>query len=332
MLNTFVLTFDDGQLVAIDGSSPSSPRGVEMTKLLTGSAPLELALLMDDLTETSDTSGVTGSADGQGVCVKTNSCDKDDWTGQDCVIDHDRCKAGFSHTTERWEIAAQTNRHGTSDWEAIASNRWFENVLTAPSGTPDPVPPAHCDRVVDIVEDAEPAEQVMVIIDRSGSMDKAFKNKTRLDFAKAGARTYFNAFRNESPPIKVGLIQFNDEAQQIWPEPETMEELTSESYGDLVTALNNIDPIDATAMGRALEESRPAFASLPAGPRVAMMLSDGEHNTGIEPEPVAAELRDDLGVRVFTVPTTDEADRERMSDIARVANGAMFDAQQPSLL
>jgi len=72
-------------------------------------------------------------------------------------------------------------------------------------------------------------------------------------------------------------------------------------------------------------ESRPfAFKSI-------VVMTDGKHNTAVDPEVAAQECRDE-SVTVITVTFSEGADRTRMQTVANIANGEHFHANSGSEL
>lgn len=237
------------------------------------------------------------------------------------------CMTNWNTTTNRFEKTQQSQVHpGLSCWETIHQN--YPAVFTVPAGLPNNAPPpaATCGVPV-IIEDIVGSDQVMLFIDRSGSMSTPMDatdpaSITRLDFAKAAARAFIDLKAGSG--AQVGLVSF--EASPV----------LNRNLADLATADANpfkatVDGLAAggnTAIGTALNASIfPFQAALTAGrTRSAYLLSDGENNTGADPLTAATDLKN-MGVRIFTIPVGSAADRTLLANIAGTTGGTMSDAK-----
>ncbi len=85
----------------------------------------------------------------------------------------------------------------------------------------------------------------------------------------------------------------------------------------------------ATNIGDAIESGIETLAhkqtARPWATRVIILLTDGIHNTGKNPE-AAAQTAAAQGIQIFTVSFSSEADIGRMSEIAAIASGKHFHA------
>lgn len=224
-------------------------------------------------------------------------------------------------STRQTLIYPSTDSFNSSDWETLAQN--FDFVVI-PDGLPDAAPPSNCNDNLNFVEDVVGTDQVMLFIDRSGSMSDPISEgseSTRLDFAKAAARGF--ADLQGGGGASVGLISFNESSSLN----RNLEDLPT---SDIVTFKNQIDSLSAggfTGIGTALNSAKDEFERVEEDgrTRTAFLLSDGQNNDGIDPEEAAQELKD-LGVRIFTIPVGSAADRDLLSDVAGETGGEMFEA------
>lgn len=235
-----------------------------------------------------------------------------------------QCTMNYNSDTMRFEATQQTLIHGgDSDWVTLRNNYPF---ITIPAGLPQAVMPESCKAVVQFVEEVVGTDQLMIIVDRSGSMSAPVSSgatQTRLDFAKAAERAFVNLEVDRNTWM-VGQVSFNesprlDRAISLLP--------LSDVNSFISTSVNTLVAGGNTGIGNALSATLFEFQRVKAAGRVrtAFLLSDGENNTGVNPRD-AAELLKNEGVRVFTVPVGSSADKALLSDIASTTGGSMFDS------
>ncbi|HEX5734461.1 MAG TPA: vWA domain-containing protein [Blastocatellia bacterium] len=228
----------------------------------------------------------------------------------------------FNTMTMRFETAHQTLIHpGLSCWETLNVN--FPTLITLPTGLPVADPPTDCGSPPDIDRDVAGSDQVMLIIDRSGSMQAPVMlgaTDTRLDFAKAAARAY-TFLRDCTEPL--GLISFDDTPSLDHP----ISELTSSNKDDLVLKIAALAPRGFTGIGTALRLSESEFlrVSEMGKTQTIFLLSDGANNRGEDPQAVADSLKA-MGVRIFTISVGSAADKELLSRISRSTAATTFDS------
>ncbi len=163
---------------------------------------------------------------------------------------------------------------------------------------------------------------IILVVDTSGSMQANDVAPTRMDAAKAAARTFVQI---QPKSVKLGIVSFSDDAFVVQA-PTTDQQA-------VLTAIDRLYPQRGTAIGSGLQaallallqaqgiatdasasQSRGSFNSpltgadptptpLPRGvftPGIVVLLTDGENNLGPDPADVAETLAD-RGVRVYTV-------------------------------
>jgi hypothetical protein len=175
ILGSVDLTFNaNGSLASL---SPSNPT-LAITGLSNGASDISLALDVGTI------GGFDGVREGGGSTGFTALFSN----GFPLCTDPD-CPARWNTTTNRFETTQQTLLHpGLSDWETLNQNYPFVPV---PAGLPQAAVPAGCATLLTLIEDVVGSDQVMLFIDRSGSMSSPVAKdakSTRLDFAKAAAR------------------------------------------------------------------------------------------------------------------------------------------------
>ncbi len=183
---------------------------------------------------------------------------------------------------------------------------------------------------------------IVVTVDTSGSMKAAdFQPKDRMAVAKRAIA----AFVRERPSDRIGLVVFAGEAASWVP-------LTAD-HGLVLELLEEVEVgmlPDGTAIGSALGTALNRLRDSTAASRVVVLLTDGDSNAGSLSPRKAAELAQELGVRVYTIlvgrggpvpfpagtdpfgrPVFQDVvipvDPELLEDIARTTGGAAFVAK-----
>ncbi|HEY6806329.1 MAG TPA: VWA domain-containing protein [Pyrinomonadaceae bacterium] len=232
------------------------------------------------------------------------------------------CASRWNSITNRFETSDQSLVHGgLSDWETLKENYPF---VSLPAGLPTAAPPASCDNHLNFIEDVVGSDQVLMLIDRSGSMSAPVEvgaMSTRLDFAKAAARAFVDLQAGRGG--QVGLVSFATT-------PTLDRPISDLNSIDAVPFKNQIDGLSAggnTGIGTAFSATTFEFQRVETGgrTRTAFLLSDLENNSGEDPIAAAQRLKD-MGVRFFTVPVGSAADRSGFSGLATATGGTMFDA------
>jgi hypothetical protein len=252
------------------------------------------------------------------------------------------CEQLWNEGTRRWEATVVTagaladGNEPEDDWTNLVANvqTYYGITLEAPDGLPVAGEPAGCDAEIDFDIDVEGADQVMLVMDRSGSMSEsrtlAGDERTRLAWAQAGARGFTSLQKGSG--VEVGLVSFSDAAtadldlrlveEDGSPLPDVHEE------DDIHAAIDALAPDGSTAIGDALAEARDLLGEEPAERTQAMLLlSDGENNAGTaDPEAVTDELVD-AGIIVYSVPLGDGTDGSSLAEIAEATGGETYEAE-----
>lgn len=157
---------------------------------------------------------------------------------------------------------------------------------------------------------AEPRREGTVILafDVSTSMAAKDLAPTRLDAAKAAARTFV---AKQPTSIKLGVVAFGDSA--------VISQQPTDDRKEVLAAIDRLAPQGGTALGRGIVSAISAIAGKPIsvdetgqdgtaagddvgyyGSAAVVLLSDGENTT--DPDPlVLAELASTAGVRIFPI-------------------------------
>lgn len=155
---------------------------------------------------------------------------------------------------------------------------------------------------------AEPRREgtVMLAFDISTSMAAKDLSPTRLDAAKAAARTFVE---RQPATIRIGVVAFGDSA--------LVSQQPTEDRAEVLAAIDRLTPQGATAVGRGIVSSLSAIAGKPIevgdepgageeadigyyGSAAIVLLSDGENTT--DPDPLEiADLASTAGVKIYTI-------------------------------
>ena len=155
--------------------------------------------------------------------------------------------------------------------------------------------------------------EVVLVLDRSGSMEHSDYLPTRIEAAKAAARTFLKQIQ---PGDSTALVSFNDLVSLDVPLTENRE-LSLE-------ALSRLQAVDGTAIGEGLFR---AIDVLEGGTsesvKAVVLLSDGASNEGRDPR-LAADAAREAGIPVFTVgigTSGEDFDEPALRYIADVTGG-----------
>ena len=196
---------------------------------------------------------------------------------------------------------------------------------------------------------------VILVFDVSGSMAADDLQPSRIEAAKAAARTFVE---RQPASVQVGVVVFSDSGFSVQTPTNDQEPIlaainrltpqrgTSLAYGILVS-LNTIASIGAegpSQYSNITPEPTATPTPVPSGvyePAVIILLTDGENNE--PPDPLeAAQLAADRGVRVYTVGIGSPAgatlniegfniltqlNEPMLKQIAQVTGGAYYNAE-----
>jgi Mg-chelatase subunit ChlD len=156
---------------------------------------------------------------------------------------------------------------------------------------------------------------VMLIIDRSGSMKWS---SPAIEDAKTSAKLFVDYMRYGD---RAGVVSFADSATYNY-------HLTPLTAAIKIAIKNTIDSIYAsgmTAMGEGLRYGLNDLTSLgdPAHAWAMVLLSDGYHNTGEDPNNVLPDIKV-WDIRVFTIGLGDDVDKALLEHIATETGGEYY--------
>lgn len=209
----------------------------------------------------------------------------------------------------------QDEIHGESCWQTIVDNY---PGMTIPAGTPTAAAPGGAGTISWVV--LAPEQRFVLVIDRSGSM---LGNK--MQQALTGSDWWAdNAVLND----RLGVVSFANSART----DIGLTTITGQPDRDAVqSAIGAIAAGGQTAIGDGLREALGEIlnAGQRAATQVVVLLTDGLHNNGEDPNAVLPDLSAN-GVRVYTIGIGPSIDSALLQSIAS-ATGGTFYRIDPSL-
>lgn len=109
----------------------------------------------------------------------------------------------------------------------------------------------------------------------------------------------------------------------------TLDQHLTSDYAGLLAHLDAIDAQGATAIGDGIDTGMPALlaeAARPFAAKTIVLMTDGQHNTGSDPETVAQTIVAANDVIIHTVTFGGGADIDRMKSVAAIGSGRHYHA------
>ena len=173
----------------------------------------------------------------------------------------------------------------------------------------DPIDPAKQQRV-----------QLILVIDRSGSMEQMAGAVSQLDLAKEAA---FQAIKALKPNDAVAIAFFDDTA--AWALPTTVDP----DAETVAAALGRVAPGGGTSIRSGLSLAAQALQGSTADVRHVLLLSDGmDEQSSLA---VARQIAD-TGATISTIAMGDGADQTGLAQIAAIGQGSAYVVAQPQQL
>jgi len=156
---------------------------------------------------------------------------------------------------------------------------------------------------------------ITLVIDRSGSM-----GGTKFADLVSALQTFNEVLRATPVKEQVGLASYSNDA--------TIDAQLTQNLNNVIAAVARLRVGGLTSISRGMEAGRtivlngrpPQFVE-----RTMIVMTDGQHNRGIEPREVARILAADE-VTIHTITFGAGADTARMGEVARIGGGRHFHA------
>jgi len=100
-------------------------------------------------------------------------------------------------------------------------------------------------------------------------------------------------------------------------------------YSNVSGAVAQLYPSGMTAIGRGMNEGIKTLLASGARPNASktmVVMTDGMHNTGVDPVSVAQQLMSNYNLTIHTVTFGSGADRARMQNVANIGGGSYYHA------
>lgn len=162
---------------------------------------------------------------------------------------------------------------------------------------------------------------VVLILDRSGSMTTATPGGDRWNDLKKAVRKFMQTLDKTPQSEQVGLATYSTTA--------TLDEQLSTNYNKILNKVDTSTAEGSTAIGEGMRKGigglqNTAFAR-PVAAKTLVVMTDGRHNTGVGPEEVAGEARLS-NITVHTITFSEGANQDLMKEVARLGGGKHWHA------
>ena len=218
-----------------------------------------------------------------------------------------------------------------SDGNAIPD---FIEVETGFDPLIDDCAPAMCTaEIIEIDPLAVQDENVLVILDASGSMAEGMDGQTRMEVAKSVLTNYIAALPSTA---KLGFMVYGHQGDNTEAgKPAScagvellapVGQVSAETFPEL---LNTFDPNGWTPIAGSLAAAEAAFANVAGGINKVILVTDGLETCGGDPLATATQLHQNpniqLIVDVVGFSITDEGERAALEQIAEAGGGEYID-------
>jgi len=154
---------------------------------------------------------------------------------------------------------------------------------------------------------AEAPIAVVLVLDKSGSMDSVDRGVRRIDAAKSAAQVLIDEVAKLGG--YVGLIAFDNK-------PYVLTTLTK-NYTYVKSLLRSITPGGSTNIGDSIIEAAKLLENF-GGRALIVLVTDGEHNTGTPPEEAVYKIPK---IPVFAIGLGNEVSHDQLKLVAKVTGG-----------
>ncbi|APZ91343.1 vWA domain-containing protein [Fuerstiella marisgermanici] len=169
---------------------------------------------------------------------------------------------------------------------------------------------------------------VMLVLDRSGSMGTVTPGGTRWTDLKLAVDAFLAALALTPQDEFVGLATYSTTS--------TLDENLALSYTPVQTNISSITPNGWTAIGLGLQDGitgvlDPSYTR-PNAAKTILLMTDGNHNTDLDPVGVAQTAHDTHNITVHTITFSSGADQTHMQQVAAAGGGKHWHADDQAQL
>ncbi len=169
---------------------------------------------------------------------------------------------------------------------------------------------------------------IVLVLDRSGSMTTATATGTRWDDLKAAVQAFLDALDLTPQDELVGLATYSTTS--------THNLNMSLNYANVISTVNSFSPDGWTAIGDGIETGRIAVTDTsfarPTAQKTIVVMTDGIHNRGVSPEIKSLDAHVNYGVTVHTITFSADADQTWMQLVASEGGGQHWHADNQASL
>lgn len=177
-------------------------------------------------------------------------------------------------------------------------------------------------RLANALPKAKAQADIMLVLDKSGSMNQNFINRRKIDILKDAATSLLNLATITKGTTRVGIVSFSSSAY--------LESLLTNDYQKLISIVNGLEASGGTAMGDALQLAADVLKNETVKDRTKtiILLTDGRSNTGTDPRLVLQNVIMPLKIPIYTIGIgkgIQEYDPEILKEIADKTNGTFYE-------
>ena len=180
------------------------------------------------------------------------------------------------------------------------------------------------------VESVAEGIDIVLVLDTSGSMsERGFAGSAKIDAVKRVVNNFLGGLRND----RVGIVIFSAESMVL--SPLTLDYAAAQRLVEPVAAGRPLR--DGTAIGTGLATGLNVVRESTARGKVAILLTDGQNNSG-DVQPIdAAQIAKLIGIRLYTIGAVAarsraEIDEALMRRMAEMTGGLYFRASDETAL
>lgn len=169
---------------------------------------------------------------------------------------------------------------------------------------------------------------VVLVLDRSGSMGSMTTDGTRWDALKDAVDVFLDTLAQTPQAEQVGLVTYSTDS--------TVDVELTMDYQRIRDAIDRNTPNGWTGIGRGINSGRdvvtdPTYTRSFARKTIVVM-TDGIHNRGVDPVTAAANAQNVDNVTVHTITFSSGANREHMQQVADEGGGSHWHADDQGSL
>ena len=185
---------------------------------------------------------------------------------------------------------------------------------------------------------------VALVLDRSGSMTRTAAGEPNRNWQPGGPAPADCRWRDLADAVDIFLAVLEESVQDeqvslsTYATSATLDYQLSDDYTNISNAMDGMSGEyygGWTAIGEGMREGMKTFENpdtvRPLAARTMIVLTDGRHNTGVDPRTVAADIADE-GVTIHTITFSDEAEEWRMEQTAEIGGGKHWHASDAASL